>query len=336
MDEKWALGGMSKTEPKPDQNAPAAPVAVEPVLDTPVPATPAPPSEPGQPTLDLPKQEPDAATPPSAVEPLIEATAPPQPIAVEPKITAAAPAQPEGAEPALPPLAPPKPTLTVTPPAKPVANELPRPPESATPPAPPPRRSRSGAVLTGIVGILALAAIGASAWVYTETQRDIARLSTDIAQFRLSLELFNRQQAAATGAAVAAPTAAPDANQLQSLTDRLSALEQALQSQPAPAAATAPVALPPTPDATSSANADDCLPPGTRLLVTAGDSYPICGVEGAAVNIGSVSNGFLVLSDGPTIASGATIKLPGTQCNIGVISSGDGGLSDYAEIRVTC
>lgn len=333
MDDKWALGGMSKTEPKADQPAPVAPVAVEPVLD----AAPA-----AQPTPDQPAPEPVVAAPEAPAEPVVAAVTPAEPVIPAPAVESAPPATPAPAEPApvLVTPAPPKPTVTITPPAKPVAVELPRTPEPTPPPAPPaappPRRSRVGAVLTGLVGIVALAAIGTSAWVYTETQRDVARLTTEIAQFRLSLELFNRQQSAASGTAVAAPTAAPDATQLQSLADRLSALEQSAQSQPAPTAATAPTALPPTPGTTSSANADDCLPPGTRLLVTAGDSYPICGVEGAAVNIGSISNGFLVLSDGPTIASGATIKLPGTQCNIGVMSSGDGGLSNYAEIRVTC
>lgn len=205
-----------------------------------------------------------------------------------------------------------------------------------TPPAAPPRRSRLGIALTSLVGILAVAAIGTSAWVYSETQRDVARLSTDIAQFRLSLELFNRQQSAVAAPATTLPAIAPaDNSQFQALAERLTALEQAAQSQPTPAPA---AALPPMPEDTtsSSANAADCLPPGTRLLVAAGDSYPICGVEGAAVTIGSVSNGFLVLQDGPTIAAGATIKLPGTPCTIGVMSSGDAGLSDYAEIRVTC
>ena len=35
-------------------------------------------------------------------------------------------------------------------------------------------------------------------------------------------------------------------------------------------------------------------------------------------------------------AAGATIGLPGTQCMIGIMSSGDGGMTGYAEIRVTC
>lgn len=316
MDDKWALGGMSKTEPKPDHPAPVAPAAVEPVLD----ATPAAPSVPDQPapepTLALPAEPVVASTEPAT--PVVESTPPAKPIAAEPAPRPTAPT-------------PPKPIVTLTPPAKPVAVELPRTPETATPPVLPPPRSRIGAILTGLVGILALAAIGTSAWVYSETQRDVARLSTDIAQFRLSLELFNRQSAAGSG--VSTPTAAPDESQLQVLADRLAALEQSVQSQPAPSA---PTALPPVPTNTTNANAADCLPPGTRLLVSAGDSYPICGVEGAAVNIGSVSNGFLVLSDGPTIAAGATVKLPGSQCTIGVMSSGDSGLSDYAEIRVTC
>lgn len=321
MDEKWALGGMSKTDPKPDQPAPAAPVAAEPVVD----ATPTPPAPPEQQT-----SQPALPAPPP--EPVVAAVAVPEPVTAAPPAT-----KPIIAEPAPTGKTSPQPAAPITPP-KPVATEpLPTPePATPTPPAAAPRRSRLGTALTSLVGILALAAIGTSAWVYSETQRDVARLSTDIAQFRLSLELFNRQQSAAPASLTALPAIAPaDASQLQSLAERLTALEQASQSQPAPVPA---AALPPTPEATTggSANAADCLPPGTRLLVAAGDSYPICGVEGAAVTIGSVSNGFLVLQDGPTIAAGATIKLPGTPCTIGVMSSGDGGVSGYAEIRVTC
>ena len=53
--------------------------------------------------------------------------------------------------------------------------------------------------VTVLVGLVGVAALGASAWVYSETQRDIMRLSTDIAQFRLSLELFGRQQGTPSG-----------------------------------------------------------------------------------------------------------------------------------------
>ncbi|MCY1550269.1 hypothetical protein D9M68_865100 [compost metagenome] len=177
------------------------------------------------------------------------------------------------------------------------------------------------------VGLIGVVALGTSAWVFTETQRDINRLSTDIAQFRLSLELFGRQQGTPSGT---------DEASLQDLSNRLAILEDSWRTAPAPVAATAATPAPTAPVADGPApNAGDCLPTGTRFLVTAGDNYPVCGVEGT-VAIGSVDNGFISLADGTVIAAGGNIGLPGTACMIGVVSAGEDAMTGYAEIRVTC
>lgn len=207
-------------------------------------------------------------------------------------------------------------------------------PATASPPGTrkPPRQPVIGRVLSFVVGLVGVAAIAAAGWVYTETQRDIARISTDIAQIRLSLALYGQQGAAA-------PTPAPAGNDgaLQDLANRLAILEQNWRSGAAPAALPA---IPATPDATpasptaNAANAD-CLPDGMRILVSAGDSYPICN-NTAKVDIAVVENGFITLAGGTTIASGATIPLPDSTCNISVMSSGDGGTTGFAEIRVKC
>ncbi|MCR6672139.1 hypothetical protein [Devosia ginsengisoli] len=66
--------------------------------------------------------------------------------------------------------------------------------EKRTELSPPRRRMPLANVLSFVVGLVGIAAIGASAWFYSETQREIVRLSTDIAQLRVSIELFGRQQ----------------------------------------------------------------------------------------------------------------------------------------------
>lgn len=185
-----------------------------------------------------------------------------------------------------------------------------------------PRRLPRGTLLSFVVGLVGIAALATSAWVYSQTQRDLMRLSTDIAQFRLSLELYGRQQGTPSGT---------DAASLQDLANRLAILEQNWRS-PAPAALPE---LPTAPTAAAPANAGDCLPTGTRFLVTAGDSYPICGVAGT-VEIGAVDNGYLSLRDGTVIAAGGTIGLPGSACMIGVVSAGENDMTGFAEIRVTC
>lgn len=185
-------------------------------------------------------------------------------------------------------------------------------------------------ILSFVVGLVGVAALGASAWVYSETQRDIMRLSTDMAQLRLSMELFARQQDA--------PSSTDDAG-LSDLSNRLAILEESWRSAPQATGGT-PTSLPATPaDTTTTAPADaaggDCLPTGTRFMVASGDRYPVCGT-GAVVEIGSVDDGFISLADGTVIAQGGNIALPNSSCMIGVVPSDGGSISGFAEIRVTC
>ena len=170
-----------------------------------------------------------------------------------------------------------------------------------------------GAILFG------LSAFAFSGWVYVEGQREIVRLSTELAQLKVSLDLYARSGASSAG--------------LTDLTERLTELEQAARSNavpmPSAPANAADSAAAPTP------SGEDCLPEGMRLLVAAGDSYPICG-QAAEVTVSFVDNGYITLSDGTSVASGGTTPLPGSACTLAVTSGGDEGLTGYAEIRVTC
>ena len=189
--------------------------------------------------------------------------------------------------------------------------------------------SRSGGfnVLSLGVGVVGLAALGVSLWVYADTQRELRRVSTDIAQIRLSLELFGKQ--ASGGVAPA------DSADLADIANRLALLEanQRLGGATAPA----PAALPAigAGSAATAASDGDCLPSGTRFMVSAGDNYPVCGSSGA-VAIAAVDNGYITLGDGTVIAEGATVGLPGTQCMVGVLPSEGDAITGFAEIRVTC
>jgi len=183
-----------------------------------------------------------------------------------------------------------------------------------------PRRSNGLAVVLGTLGMVCgLAGLGAATWIYTEGQAEMRRLASDIAQLRVSLELYARGASANPGT---------DQSGLLDLSNRLAILEQNWRSS------TVPLPTSAAPAATASTN-EDCLPSGMRILVAEGDSYPVCGQSGS-VNVGQVANGYIVLLDGTTIASGGSIPLPETQCTIGVTSDGDEGLTGYAEIRVTC
>ena len=200
----------------------------------------------------------------------------------------------------------------------------PRDPPRATPERAP-RRTPLLAILGFVVGLAGVAALGASAWVYSQTQRDIVRLSTDIAELRLSLELFGRQQGTPSGT---------DAASITDLSNRLAILEENWRSGP-PAATSLPAVADPVATAPAAEQAGDCLPIGTRFMVAAGDRYPVCGTD-AVVEIGSVDDGFISLADGTVIAQGGSIALPDSACMIGVVPSEGGAISGFAEIRVSC
>lgn len=187
-------------------------------------------------------------------------------------------------------------------------------------------------ILSFVVGLVGIAALGATAWLYTETQREIVRLSTDIAQIRLSLELYGQRQPVAAAATTGGES-------LLDLSNRLAILEQSWRGTASATPAATPSALPALPGEAAPAGAvatgGDCLPPGTRFMVSAGDSYPVCGTAGS-VDIAGVDDGFITLGDGTVIAQGGTVGLPGTQCMVGLMPSDGGGISGYAEIRVVC
>ncbi len=173
------------------------------------------------------------------------------------------------------------------------------------------------------VGLVAVAAIAASAWVYSETQRDLNRVATDIAQIRLSLQLFSQQRPG--------DIAVPTSDTLQDLGNRLAILEQNWRGQPPAAAPSA------TPDAATATTGPqtDCIPQGTRFLVASGDSYAICGTP-AVVEVTAVAATYVSFTDGTIVTAGGNAILKGTQCTLAVVSSGADGMTGYAELRVGC
>ena len=189
---------------------------------------------------------------------------------------------------------------------------------------PAPKRRQRGPrlpLILGTIGLTAgLGALGTTLWMWAEANREVLRLSNELAQLRVSLELYARN-----GSANATPAA-----DIAALTERVDALEQAsvpaAVSEPAAPTASVPAVTPP---------GEDCLPPGMRLLVAMGDSYAVCG-QPAVVDVAMIDNGYITLGDGTTIPSGGTMPLPNSSCTIGVTSSGDEGLTGYAEIRVAC
>jgi hypothetical protein len=191
-----------------------------------------------------------------------------------------------------------------------------------------PKPSKFPIVLSIASIIVAIGVAGAAATLHIANQNEIMRLSTEVAQLRVSLDLYARGSNSNAGA-----------QQLSDLTERLATLEERQTSTQAPAPAPAPVPAPETPPLTTPAPtagmSDDCLPAGMRLLVTTGDSYPICD-QPASIDVSLVDSGYITLVDGTIVPSGVAVPLPNSTCTVSVTSSGDEGLTGYAEIRVTC
>jgi hypothetical protein len=169
-----------------------------------------------------------------------------------------------------------------------------------------------GAVLFGI------AAFAFSGWIYSQNRQEILRLSTGLAELRVSLDLYTRNGG--------------QEGSLAALEERLSELEATLADTnvPVPTTASATPAVSPT-----GSNQEDCLPVGMRLLVASGDAYAVCDQPGT-VEVSVVDNGYITLSDGTSVPSGGSMPLPGSPCMIAVTSGGDEGVTGYAEIRVSC
>jgi hypothetical protein len=197
------------------------------------------------------------------------------------------------------------------------------------------RRLKKSLIFGVCAAVIGLGSLAASAWIYTDMRREIVRVSTEIAQLRLSLDLYVQRGTAATPAA-SISAEPPGSEALSALESRLAILEQNWRGVAAAADAT-PQATPSSSGgpAVSSESDGDCLPSGMRLLVAAGDSYPVCGTE-TTIEVMNVSNGYISLTDGTTVPSGSTVPLPGTACMIAVTSGGDEATTGFAEIRVNC
>ena len=75
----------------------------------------------------------------------------------------------------------------------------------------------------------------------------------------------------------------------------------------------------------------DCIPIGTRFLVTPGDSYAICRTT-ETVRVKDVSLEGVLLTSGKMLVAGETVALKFGKCALNVLTADDG----FADMKVTC
>ena len=183
--------------------------------------------------------------------------------------------------------------------------------------------------LAALVGLVALAG-AVRVQVNVTGQNDTIR--AEIAEARQELRLVvQRTENFSTRLDAVGEAGGSDgtAEALLALQDRLVKLEQAAggvsaATTAAPATSTAPV--------DPSLPVSDCIPQGTRFMVTVGDSFPICQST-IVVTASAISADMTALDNGVTLVMGTPAPLPGGGCTASLLSSDAAG---FAELRVDC
>lgn len=183
--------------------------------------------------------------------------------------------------------------------------------------------------LAAFVGLIALA--GAVVAQMSAEARTRA-VTAEIAAVKASVEQLAQQ------AGLQAPADDGTAEGLLALQDRMNRLEadwQARQQAGAPAASAA--ATPgdaPAPAAEIDPNlpTTDCIPLGTRFMVTPNETYPLCQSR-QQVRVGAITGDTVDVTGAGTIVETGFGTLAGSNCTVMVFSADPAG---FAEMRVTC
>ena len=196
--------------------------------------------------------------------------------------------------------------------------------------------------LAAFVGLIALAG-AVTAQLSAEARTDA--VSAEIASVKASITSLVEGTAS-----IPAPAAADDgtAEGLLALQERMNKLEtdwvaqkQLAASLPATPAATDPGAVDPAAPADQPAKAavidpklptTDCIPLGTRFMVTPNETYPLCQSK-QQVKVGMITGDTVEVTGAGTIVETGFGALAGSNCTVMVFSADAAG---FAEMRVTC
>ena len=183
--------------------------------------------------------------------------------------------------------------------------------------------------LAAFVGLIALA--GAVVAQLSAEARTRA-VTAEIAAVKASVEQLAQQ-------GLQAPGDDGTAEGLLALQDRMTRLEadwQARQQAGAPAASavTATPADAPAQAAAIDPNlpTTDCIPLGTRFMVTPNETYPLCQSK-QQVRVGAITGDTVEVTGAGTIVETGFGTLAGSDCTVMVFSADPAG---FAEMRVTC
>jgi hypothetical protein len=186
--------------------------------------------------------------------------------------------------------------------------------------------------LAAIVGLVALAG---AVIVQLNAEAKTQAVGAAVAELRGAVDALSGR--------VADAATVPDdgtAEGLLALQDRMNKLEIAWSEQRT-ALAVAPVAPAVTDTAQAGQQAadidpnlptTDCIPLGTRFMVTPDETFPLCQSR-AVVKTGPITADTVYIEGPGQVAETGFGNLPGTSCTIMVFSADEAG---FGEVRVTC
>jgi len=201
-------------------------------------------------------------------------------------------------------------------------------------------------------GVLIVSAIAVSAWLHSDTRTAQQETVSEIAQLKLSLELYGRQYTASatsmselnatlkglesrlTGleANLRALSTTPEES-VDALEQRLSALEET-QFDDIVEQTMVPKPSPP-PQQSAPQGDSNCVSQNSPFLVASGDIFPVCGTSGW-VAVADVGEQRISFSDGSAAYVGRSVPLGGTNCTLTVRSANAAWLAGYGELQVDC
>jgi hypothetical protein len=195
------------------------------------------------------------------------------------------------------------------------------------------RRNRRMVLIDRIIPFLAalvgLVALAGAVVVQTNVTAQNDSIRGEIAQTRRALDLVVQRNENLSTRLDTEQVDDGIAEALLALQDRMNRLEEAASAPPSMTPATTSAAdRPIDPDLPTV----DCIPQGTRFMVTTGDGFPVCQSR-VVITASAITAEMVALDNGVTLVSGTPSPLPGGTCTASLISTDAAG---FAELRVDC
>ena len=205
------------------------------------------------------------------------------------------------------------------------------------------RRYRRMVLMDRVIPFLAafvgLVALGGAVLVQSTTAERSRALVDEMALIRVDIDALAQQvnEVAGTASDAAIAEANGTVEALLALQDRMNTLEESWAARPAETSAAGGDFFSTSADGTASAidpswPTSNCIPMGTRFIVSTGDSLAICQTP-VVVTVSAITGDNVLVEDAGVITETAFKPIAGTNCRLTVLEADAEG---FAELRVSC